>query len=243
MTLIEQIIEVMSDHRGAAHVDSIAKMLLDRYPNIPTPIERLPDKISAALSSNARKIGGKAQFSKVKNRTGGFKRGLYRLKYKPVVTPVPTLAPTVTSQYTGKAGENAVISELLFYGFNASAMAVDDGIDVVASKDNKYFHIQVKTSNSAENSSFGFTIKKNSFTAKDSFQTFYIFVIREKGEHRYFNDYLILPSSQVRQLIEVGIIKDAQSLSVRIQRDSRGRYILNAKQDVTISVNTFSQLA
>ncbi len=243
MTLIEQIIEVMSDHRGAAHVNSIAEMLLDRYPNIPIPIERLPDKISAALSSNARKTGSKAQFSKVKNKKGGFKRGLYRLKSKPVVTPAPTLAPTVTSQYTGKAGENAVISELLFYGFNASAMAVDDGIDVVASKDNKYFHIQVKTSNSTENSTFGFTIKKSSFTAKDSFQTFYIFVIREKDEHRYFNDYLILPSSQVRQLIEVGIIKDAQSLSVRIQRDSRGRYILNARQDVTISVNTFSQFA
>jgi len=30
---------------------------------------------------------------------------------------------------------------------------------------------------------------------------------------------------------------------VRIQKDSRGRYILNAKQDVTISVNTFGQLA
>lgn len=243
MTLVEQIIEVMADHRGSAHVNIIAKMLLDRYPNISIPADQLPDKISAVLSSNARKMGGKAQFSKVKNKSGGLKRGIYRLKHKPVVTPVPTLAPTVTSQYTGKAGESAVISELLFYGFNASAMAVDDGIDVVASKDNKYFHIQVKTSNSIENSGFGFTIKKGSFVAKDSFQTFYIFVIRERDEHRYFNDYLILPSSQVRQLVEVGVIKDAQNLSVRVQKDSRGRYILNAKQDVTISVNTFSQFS
>jgi hypothetical protein len=78
---------------------------------------------------------------------------------------------------------------------------------------------------------------------KDSFQTFYIFVIREKDEHRYFNDYLILPSSQIRQYVEVGIIKDGQSLSLRVQKDSRGRYILNAKQEVTISINTFSQLA
>ena len=68
-------------------------------------------------------------------------------------------------------------------------------------------------------------------------------MIREKDERRYFNDYLILPSSQVRQLVEVGVIKEGPTLSVRIQKDSRGRYILNAKQDVTISVNTFSQLA
>lgn len=243
MTLLEQIVEVMADHRGPAHVNDIAEMLLSRYPNLPIPGEKLPEKLSAVLSANAKKTGGKAQFSKVKNKTGGFKRGVYRLKSKPVVTPAPTVAPVVSSQYTGKAGENAVISELLFYGFNASAMAVDDGIDVIASKNNNYFHIQVKTANSSESAGFGFTIKKSSFAAKDSFQTFYIFVIREKDERRYYNDYLILPSSQVRQLVEVGVIKDGPTLSVRIQKDSRGRYILNAKQDVTISVNTFSQLA
>jgi hypothetical protein len=243
MTLLEQIVEVMADHRGPAHVNDIAEMLLSRYPNLPIPGEKLPEKLSAVLSANAKKTGGKAQFSKVKNKTGGFKRGVYRLKSKPVVTPAPTVAPVVSSQYTGKAGENAVISELLFYGFNASAMAVDDGIDVIASKNNNYFHIQVKTANGTESAGFGFSIKKSSFAAKDSFQTFYIFVIREKDERRYYNDYLILPSSQVRQLVEVGVIKDGPTLSVRIQKDSRGRYILNAKQDVTISVNTFSQLA
>lgn len=243
MTLIERIVEVMADHRGAAHVNDIADMLLNRYPNLQVPADKLPGKISAVLSSNAKKKGGKAKFSKVKNKTGGFKRGVYRLKKKPVVTPVPTIAPSVTSQYTGKAGENAVIGELLFYGFNASAMAVDDGIDVVASKNNEYFHIQVKTANEAASASFQFSIKRSRFAAKESMHTFYIFVIREKDEFRYFNDYLILPSSQIRQLIDVGVIKDGRTLSLRIQKDSRGRYMLNAKHDVTISVNTFSQLA
>jgi hypothetical protein len=135
------------------------------------------------------------------------------------------------------------MSELLFYGFNASAMAVDDGIDIIASKNNKYFHIQVKTSTPSDNWIFGFSIKKGSFVAKDSFQTFYVFLLRGCDNSRYYNDYLILPSSEVRKLIGVGIIKDGQALSLRIQRDTRGRYILNAKQDVTISVNTFSQIA
>ena len=243
MNLLEQIKEVMADYRGAAHVDDISQMLVERFPHIQIPQDMLPKKVSAVLSADARKKAPKASFSKVKNKAGGHKRGIYKLKKKPVVKPVPTISPHVSSQYTGKAGETAVISELLFYGFNASAMAVDDGIDVIAGKNNKYFHIQVKTSNPAENGSFGFTIKRSSFTAKDSFQTFYIFVIREKDDYRYYNDYLILPSSQIRQLIEVGIIKDGQSLSIRIQKDKVGRYILNAKQDVTISVNTFSQIA
>ncbi len=243
MSLIEQVKEVMADHRGAAHVDDISLMVVERFPNIEIPLEALPKKIATVLGSDARKKGIKASFSRVKIKSGGFKRGVYRLKRKPVVKPVPTISPHITSQYTGKAGETAVISELLFYGFNASAMAVDDGIDVIAGKNNKYFHIQVKTSNPNDTGSFRFTIKKSSFTAKDSYQTFYIFLIRDKDDYRYYNDYLILPSSQVRQLIEVGVIKDGVTLSVGIQKDKRGRYILNAKQDVTISVNTFSQIA
>jgi len=243
MNLIDQIKEVMADHSGAAHVNDISQMIIDRFPNIHIQSDALPAKVSAILAADARKKGTKSSFSKLKNKQGGFKRGIYKLKRKPAVKPVPTVSPSVSSQYTGKAGEAAVISELLFYGFNASGMAVDDGIDVIAGKNNKYFHIQVKTSNPSENGAFAFSIKKSSFTAKDSFQTFYIFVIREKSDCRYYNDYLIFPSSQVRQLIEVGVIKDGQSLSIRIQKDKRGRYLLNAKQDVTISVNTFSQIA
>ena len=122
MSLIDQVKEVMADHSGAAHVDDIAKMLVDRFPNIQVSKDKLPDKVAAVLSANTRKVGAKASFSKVKNKTGGFKRGVYKLKRKPIVKPTPTLPPSVNSQYTGKAGETAVISELLFYGFNASAM-------------------------------------------------------------------------------------------------------------------------
>ncbi|MBV5341116.1 MAG: hypothetical protein J0665_16425 [Deltaproteobacteria bacterium] len=243
MSLTEQIKEVMADCTGAAHINDIAKMIVDRFPNIQIKPDQLPDKISAALSADTRKTGTKSSFSKVKNNSGGFKRGVYRLKRKPVVTPKPTLAPVLSTQYIGKAGEAAVMSELLFYGFNASAMAVDDGIDIIASKNNKYFHIQVKTSTPSDNWTFGFSIKKSSFVAKDSFQTFYVFLLRGCDNSRYYNDYLILPSSEVRKLIGVGIIEDGQALSLRIQRDTRGRYILNSKQDVTISVNTFSQIA
>ena len=180
MSLIEKIKDVMSEHTGAAHVDVIANMLIARFPNIQIEPEKLPDKISAILSSDVRKIGAKSSFSKIKNKKGGMKRGYYRLKRKPNVKPAPTLSPTVTPQYTGKAGETAVISELLFYGFNASGMAIDDGIDVIAGKDNKYFHIQVKTANPTENGTFVFTIKKSSFLSKDCISNILYFCSKRK---------------------------------------------------------------
>lgn len=242
MTLLEMVKDVMADHAGAAHVNDIARMVVDRFPNTQIDRKKLPEKISGVLAPDAKKKGTKSSFSKVKNKTGGFKRGMYRLKRKPAVKPKPSEAPRLKSQYTGKAGETAVISELLFYGFNASAMAVDDGIDVVAEKDNNYFHIQVKTANPSDNGTFTFTIKRSSFLAKHSGQTFYIFVLRERGESRYHNDFLILPSSLVRQLVDGGYIKDGLNFSIRLQKDKRGRYMLNAKQDVTISINTFNQI-
>ena len=242
MTLLEHIKEVMADHSGSAHVNDIAIMMEERAPRYCHTINNLPERISQVLGADTKKKGAAASFSKVKNKTGGLKRGIYKLKRKPVVQPKPTIAPTVTTQFTGRAGENAVISELLFYGFNACAMSVDDGIDVIASKDNNYFHVQVKTSNTTDSGIFGASIKRTSFTAKNSFQMFYIFVLRQHDSNRYFNDYLILPSHQIRQLVEAGVIKDSPSLSVRIQKDKRGKYILNAKLDVTISVNTFSQI-
>jgi len=242
MTLLEHLKEVMLDHRGPAHVNDIASMLETRAPRYCQTINDLPGRISQVLGADSKKKGVAASFSKVKNKTGGLKRGIYKLKRQAAVTPKPTVAPSVTTQFTGRAGEYAVISELLFYGFNACAMSVDDGIDVIASKDNNFFHVQVKTSNITDSGVFSASIKRTSFDAKNSSQMFYIFVLRQNDSSRYFNDYVILPSHQVRQLIETGTIKDGASLSVRIQKDSRGKYMINKKHDVTSSVNTFSQI-
>lgn len=244
MTIVEQAKEIMADYKGGAHYKEIAQMILGAFPNIKTTPDKFAKRVAAALSTDARKKGAKSSFTRVKGKKkGSFRKGMYRLKRKPQIKPTLTLSPNVTNQYTGKAGETAVIAELLFYGYNASGMAVDDGIDVVASKNNKFHHIQVKTANPSDIGLFGFSIKKSSFVAKDSSQTFYIFVLRKHDKFRYYNDYLIMPSSQIRQLVAVGIINDGQHYSIRIQKDRRGRYLLNGTQDMTISVNTFSQIA
>lgn len=49
------------------------------------------------------------------------------------------------TDFEGRAGECAVMSELIFRGYNANMMMVDEGVDVIAVRDNIYYFIQVKT--------------------------------------------------------------------------------------------------
>lgn len=233
----------MSLGKTTAHINEIAAMLISQYHSHTQKNEEdLARQVSSVLAKDVKKRpASSANFARVKNNRGGFKSGIYRLKRKKEIKPTPTPVPVVTSQYTGAAGENAVISELLFYGYNASRTMVDDGIDVIASKDGQYFHIQVKTSNKNADT-FTFTVSQSSLNAKAEFRTFYIFVMRDNDGLRYFNDYLIFPSNELEKYKDSNVIKGKGSLSIRIQKDERGRYVLNNNQEVTISVNTFAQL-
>lgn len=107
----------------------------------------------------------------------------------------------VEGGYTGKGGEHLVTSELLFRGYNASIMSVDTGIDVAAVKDNKFFGIQVKTSNSNKFDVYNFHIRKVSFERHNQGNIFYTFVLRQRE-----NKFLILPSSEVERKIKEGAI-------------------------------------
>lgn len=144
--------------------------------------------------------------------------------------------------FTGKAGEFAVMSELLFHEFNVSAMTVDDGIDVVASKNNKYFHIQVKTSNINQKGGFSFQIKNERFRIKGDRDTIYIFVMREVGKTRHHNDYLIIHSNQIRNYIANGIIKNKDNLTISVVVDQRNGFLLNKSENVTNMVNNFDHI-
>jgi len=56
-----------------------------------------------------------------------------------------TESDKVRNMFTGKAGEHKVISELLFFGFNANLLSVDYGTDILAEKDGELYKVQVKT--------------------------------------------------------------------------------------------------
>lgn len=220
------------------HVDMIAEEAVKKNQNMGLPMDEFSRRLQTALANNLKLKKQHPSFVRVEgSKKGSFKRGWYRVKIeksKPVITTV--VAPTVDKSFTGKAGEFAVVSELLFWGYNASAMSVDDGIDVVASKDNKYFHIQVKTAAEQEGGRFNFSIKYPSFQKHHSSSMFYVFVLRRNLS----NEYVIIPSSYLQVLISSGKISAAPTLSVTISADPNGRrYVLNSNTNVDVYVGNF----
>jgi hypothetical protein len=221
------------------HVDEIARQAVAGHKNAGLSLEDFSRKIQAALASHLKLKTTKPSFARVEGKKGVFRKGWYRVKQERTV-PVASLvqAPIVSTSFLGKGGEMAVISELLFWGYNASAMLVDSGIDLVASKDGKYFHIQVKTA-SDNNGRFSYTIKKSSFDQHDKSDMFYIFVLR----HQSSNEFVILPSNYIRALIAGGKITNGQTLSVTIVvDDKRRKYMLNGSTDVGIYLNNMNHL-
>jgi len=242
--LIEQIVEVFSEHRGAMHVNDIANAIIRKYPNTSIAPDILANKVSAVLAADIKKNKGKSLFSKPKNKSGGYRRGIYRLKISRASTrkfKVPE-QPKVSAQFTGKAGEYSVMSELLFFGFNASIMTVDDGVDIVASKADSYFHIQVKTANISPQDRYVFRITKRAFNSKDASSTFYVLVMRICEDSRNTCEHLVIPSHEIRRLVDKGVIKDGESMSISIERQRGGRFVLNGIEDVSWALNRYDTI-
>ncbi len=201
------------------------------------PLGMDPDDFAKKLGTklNANSKTKNPQFAKVRNsKTGGYRQGTFRYKsQRPIV--FATEAPKVSSQFTGSAGEYAVMSELLFRGFNASKMTVDDGIDVVASLADKYFHVQVKTANEKAGAYLA-TIKTAAF--QHASNVFYIVVLRTNAGMRYVNDFVILQSGDIKKLILEGRLKEGNSISLRLSVDGN-RLMLNGSVDVSVHRNNW----
>jgi hypothetical protein len=134
----------------------------------------------------------------------------------------------VESGFTGKAGEHFVCSELLFRGINASIMSVDMGLDIVATKDNKMFGIQVKTANINKFNIYVFDIRKVSFERHDSGNIFYIFVLKGVEE----TNTLILPFHELeKKIYEKAILEIGNGKRYRINMKFRdGNIYLGTKE-------------
>jgi len=233
--LLEAARQILAEAKQPMHVNDIAAEAVRTHRNQQMSAEEFAKRVASALAANLKTRA--PVFAKVKNKDGTMKRGIYRLRQTRIAPPRPPEPPQVSAAFLGKAGEHAVMSELLFWGFNASLMAVDEGIDVVASKDNRYFHIQVKTSSPSDTGRYTFTIRNESFEANDSAQTFYIFVMRRKGGG---NDYAVIPSSHLRNLKGLGVIGGANGLSITIAPDEKGRsFTMNRRDDITLFINSF----
>ncbi|MEW6378857.1 MAG: HTH domain-containing protein [bacterium] len=103
----------------------------------------------------------------------------------------------VSSLYIGRAGEHLVVSELLFRGYNASIMSVDEGLDIVATKEERLYNIQVKTSTENKFNYYVFDLRISSFEKHNRNNTFYIFVLKGQATH-----FLVLPYVEIQKNID-----------------------------------------
>lgn len=236
----EMSLEILKENPKGLHVDDIASLILKKYQNLQITHAELSSKLSNRLAYEFKNKKAKSRFSKIKNKNGSYKRGIYkarRFRSNAVQHVAIKQIKPPSSNFIGAAGEHAVLSELLFRGYNAAVMTVDEGIDLVASRNNRYFHIQVKTA-SETTTGFNFNIKNHIFKNNDNSTTFYVLLCRRYMNSYFHHDYVILPSSVVTTFINTGSIKDTNTISIRVSI-KEGKYILNNTVNISKYINQF----
>lgn len=237
-TILETARDILRDKKKAMHVNEIAEEAVNSARNQGMTAEVFSKKLLGALAGHLKLKTQKPVFMRVEGKKKGtMKKGYYRLKREVQKTIAARVeVPEAEKAFVGKGGEYAVMSELLFWGFNVSLMSVDHGIDVIAQKENNFYNIQVKTSVEQDGRKFSFSIKRSSFAAYDNSSTFYVFVMRKKMDCFF----AIFPSSKIHELKEAGKIAGKSSLSISITADEKwNSYRLNGV-DVTMNINDFS---
>jgi len=102
-------------------------------------------------------------------------------------------------RYWGEAAEIHVTAELLYRGFQAANIPVDEGLDILAVKDNNTFYFQVKHKDTDNNQAIKIT--KSSFEKTGRGNVYYVFVLLSNEKR----EFLILPFHIVNDWIREGI--------------------------------------
>jgi hypothetical protein len=150
----------------------------------------------------------------------------------------------VSTNYTGKAGECAVMSELLFRGYNVNNMMVDEGVDIVASKANVFYYVQVKTRNVDERNRFHFPIKQVAFASFIGTQMRYILVARCMINNEEKNIYFTFTNNDIQRFLSIGVIPPiTETISIKIEYDVvDGKFYMyneRRREDVTFYRDRF----
>lgn len=142
-------------------------------------------------------------------------------------------------RFTGKATENLVAAELLFRGFNAQLLQVDEGIDVFAlnARNNELYLIQVKHSYyEVPNKSRLISITVSSFEKNKKSNVYYIFVLERRINRR---EFLILPFFKIDELIKNGSIiknKNSRQVSFRVlHKNGEDAFISKINESTNVS--------
>lgn len=212
-------------------------LLTDLFSSSPDGIteEKLVEHITKVLADDKRSQDPYLNYS------GG---KYYRARRRGKIICQPDLTPIVDTNYIGKAGECSVMAELLFHGYNVNNMMVDEGIDLVASKNNVFYYIQVKTRIVDEANRFHFSIKNENYDRYFGTQMRYILVARAKVGCEIKNIFFVFNNNDISKLKFDGMLGDSDSnININIEYDPRTNkafvYKERNKSDVSYHMNRF----
>jgi hypothetical protein len=235
-------LHILTEVNRPLHYKEITKLALEK--GILETDGATPDaSMNAQLAVEIKRLGAASDF--IRTGPGIFAVNLNKKIIEPKKQKKVDEAEAIEEQkinietgFTGKAGEHLVCSELLFRGYNSSIMSVDIGMDIIATKNNKLFSIQVKTANANNFNTYNFNVRKVSFERDHAGNTFYIFILRQK-EH---SDFLILPLSELeKKVVEKGIIYVSGHEIYRLKIDIREDkiYLGNRTHDMSYYRNNW----
>lgn len=246
---LSQILQAAKDilqeaGRKGMHIQDIAEAAVLQNKNMGMTAETFCKKLGSALAANLKLKSTKPTFAKVNwdkgKKKGKPRMGWYRLRQEKI-TPAgaDVQVPKTVRSFLGCAGEYAVMSELLFWEYNVSMMTVDDGVDIVASKNDRFFYIQVKSATCQEGNKYTFSISTASFNRYDTSHVFYVFVLRNSQK----NDFIVMHQTHLKFFLDTGVIGKGSTLSLNITHDAKkSKYTLNGKGDVTPFFGKFDSI-
>ncbi len=153
------------------------------------------------------------------------------------------MATAPTPQHLGAAGEYAVMSELAANGWNVAKLALDDGVDVFATKAGDVRTVQVKTATllSLGDGSMQFT---GSLASSGKFQSvthYYVLVFRLRNGQDWSNTYFIERSAPFMEMVyQYGRPnQDNGKWSIKVARKGH-RFFIEGTKDITEHLGQFA---
>lgn len=234
---IEQIVSVFKNAKDTKKMAEIKKAVIADNQDSLSLFDNLDKQIESTIRQELKR-GDESLI--VRTKDGKYKR-------RPTTAP-PKETQAIDKMFEGAAGETAVISELLFREFNANRMMVDKGIDIVATKDNVYRYIQVKTSNVKDGRVY-WQVKQERFDAHVVNQLRYILVARYEERFKYKNEpitrsmFFVLSSNDIDRGKKEGWINEGtEFLSIKVKFDTQTgapKFYNDREVDATYYLNNF----
>lgn len=222
--LIVSLFKSFSDKKRAKEIKNMVCAML--YPNDLLAIPKVEEAVDHLLQED-RTLGEESWLS--------YSRGFYSKRKK---KRAPGDQPLQLSDYTGRGGECAVMSELLFNNYNVNRMMIDEGVDLVAVKDNIYYYIQVKTV-AVRDGRINAQINIENFDKFIGNQMRYVIVARCKDKNGQKNIFFTFTQQEISKAIYDRCVKRGErTVSIKIKFHERsGEPILYDEKETSASWN------